>query len=370
MFHFKAKLEELIHQIKPYHKKYERYLPAVFFGLGFLLDIMTLGEIDDFSNILIFTSYLIFSGAFLAFEYQEINEFESNNKVFQFIFDYRNDIFHFFLGALLSAFTLFYFKSSSLATSFLFLIFMMSVLLLNETSFFQKNGIIVRTTMMKLCLLSYFILIIPTALGQAGSMIFAFCMVISLVLSGIAFFWLSKKRDNKEKNLKELLYPHLIVAGIFILLYLAKVLPPVPLSIKYIGIYHDVKKEENSYIVREERQSWKFWQNGDQVFKARPGDKVYVFAKIYSPGGFAGKVYIRWLKDTEDGWVTSDKIPLSITGGRNKGFRGYSYKANYEPGEWQVRIETDNGLEIGRISLEIIPDESTDERKFTLVKVP
>lgn len=36
------KLNQLIEHIKPYHEKYDRYLPAVFFGLGFLLDIFTL----------------------------------------------------------------------------------------------------------------------------------------------------------------------------------------------------------------------------------------------------------------------------------------------------------------------------------------
>lgn len=76
---------------------------------------------------------------------------------------------------------------------------------------------------------------------------------------------------------------------------------------------------------------------------------------------------MRWLKDSEDGWLTSDKIPLTITGGREQGFRGYSFKYNYQPGDWQVRIETENGLEIGRISLEIEEDDNQEERDFRAI---
>lgn len=139
-----------------------------------------------------------------------------------------------------------------------------------------------------------------------------------------------------------------------------RILPPVPLSLKTIAVYHHVgKTTENGvdkYYALTENPRWKFWNYGDQDFKARPGDKVYIATNIFSPAGFNGKVNLKFLTKTSSGFKVSDKIPIEIAGGRKAGFRGYAYKQNYTPGEWQARVETDEGLEIGRISFTIEED--------------
>lgn len=355
-----SRIKPLKEKLLAYHERYQAYLPAIFFAAGFILDILTLGEIDDWSNIIILTTYLVLSIVILSFEYQQINRIESSNKIVLKFFEYRHDIFHFFLGALLSAFTLFYFKSSSLSNSFFFMFFMMGILLFNETEIFQKNGIIVRSTLIMLALISYLILIIPTFVGSTGIVIFAICIVIALLCTGIAFYLMIKQ--GKAKGLYHLVYPHALVALLFVILYGAKILPPVPLSIKYIGIYHEVKKKDGQYIALTQKPSWNFWSHGDQEFKARPGDKVFVFTSIFSPAGFAGKIYIKWFQDINDEWTMTDRIPLSITGGRTEGFRGYAFKANYQPGEWQVRVVTEDDLEIGRINFTITADTTVSAR--------
>lgn len=354
-------LDQIKSKLIDYHQRYEAYLPATFFAGGFVLDIFTLGEIHDLSNIIIFFFYLTLSVFILAYEFEPITfRYRWVNKVLE----YREDIFHFCLGALLSAFTLFYFKSSSLASSFIFMLVMMALLLLNETSLFQKNGILIRSLLFMLALVSYLLLVIPTLIGSSNILIFFLCILLAGALAYLFFHMISKKIKDKRKPLREILFPQFLVLILFVALYMLKILPPVPLSVKYMGIFHELSKSQNEYHVQTENPSWKFWNNGDQVFKARPGDKVYVLAKIFSPAGFSGKVYIRWLKKLPQGWTTSDRIPLKISGGRLAGFRGYTYKSNYSPGQWQVRVETEEELEIGRINLEIIEDPSEDFRVF------
>lgn len=360
----KEKFAPHIESLKRLHDEYESYLPAAFFAFGFILDVLTLGEVDDLSNMIILGVYLILSLFILILEYRGDDPKEFKSVWAERFYKYRDDVFHFLLGALLSAFTLFYFKSGSVANSFLFLVFMVSLLLLNEMELFQKKGIVIRTSLMMLCFISYLIYLVPIIIGKAGPLIFFSCLVLAVLSSIGAFYLLTKYNQKKEENLKRLLIPQVLVAIIFLLLYSFKILPPVPLSLKYIGVFHEVTKGDGEYKTKEIRRWFILGKKTSSTFKAREGDKVYLFTNIFSPGGFEGKVFIHWLYDTGNGFQTSDRIPLSITGGRQEGFRGYAYKSNYTPGDWQVRVETQNGLEIGRINFEIVIDDETDQREF------
>jgi hypothetical protein len=145
----------------------------------------------------------------------------------------------------------------------------------------------------------------------------------------------------------------------FLVFYYVRLIPPVPLSIPFIGVYHAVEKSGDEYRLSHERPIWRVWQHGDQEFLAQPGDRIYVFFRIFSPTRFADQVQMRWFwKDDARGWVLQDSIPIKIVGGRAEGFRGYGFKSNYQPGDWKVQVETTDGREIGRVyfSLETRPE--------------
>jgi hypothetical protein len=48
-----------------------------------------------------------------------------------------------------------------------------------------------------------------------------------------------------------------------------------------------------------------------------------------------------------------DVISFEITGGRDGGFRGYTYKSNVPDGEWNVEVITEEGLVLGVIDFKI-----------------
>jgi hypothetical protein len=153
---------------------------------------------------------------------------------------------------------------------------------------------------------------------------------------------------------KQILLPLGCVLIGFLGFYLARLIPPVPLSIPFIGVYHGVDKAEERYRLTHERRWWRIWHNGDQQFRAQPGDKVYVFFRIFSPARFADQVQMRWFWQPEGrGWTLQDTIPIRIVGGREQGFRGYGVKTNYQPGAWKVQVETADGREIGRVYFDI-----------------
>jgi hypothetical protein len=65
-----------------------------------------------------------------------------------------------------------------------------------------------------------------------------------------------------------------------------------------------------------------------------------------------------------NGWQTTDKIPLRVTGGRVGGYRGHASKGNYTAGDWRVAVETTDGREIGRIPFTIVQSDESGARNF------
>ena len=270
-------------------------------------------------------------------------------------YQYRNAIVHFLMGALLSLYAIFYFKSSSLLVSFGFLGFLVVLLLANELKRVQSLGLAFKFALLSLCFLSFAAYLLPVLAGSIGLTMFLASMLAgSVPLAAAAWRIRSVAPAKFAQARRQILVPLGCVVIGFLGFYLFRLIPPVPLSIPFIGVYHHVERTEAGYRLSHERASWRFWHNGDQKFLAQPGDKVYVFFRVFSPSRFADQVQMRWYwKDPARGWTPHDSIPIRIVGGREQGFRGYGVKSNYQPGEWKVQVETTDGREIGRVYFDL-----------------
>lgn len=348
-----------------FYQRYEHLASPAFFVFGFLLDIFTLGRIDETTNIILFLVYG-FCAVFIFLWELELFSLDTTKTPLKQIHEYRDEIFHFSLGALLSAFTLFYFKSASLATSLVFLVFMFALLLLNELPAIQKKGPLFKGILLQVILFSFLLVYIPLIAGQVGTLIFAVvCLAYLIFLAGGSWFLQRLKVDPLIfKNCW--LYPGVIILTSMIILRTFGLMPPVPLSLEKAGIYHKVEKRYPFYNLYHEKEWWRFWNNSDEYFRAAPGDKIYFFTRVFAPGGFKDQVYLNWQRKVDGDWRTSDRIPFKINGGRSQGFRGYAYKSNYVPGDWRVLVETKGGLEIGRLNFEVeaLPLDKKEERTF------
>ncbi|MEA3194483.1 MAG: hypothetical protein QOD26_2816 [Betaproteobacteria bacterium] len=277
---------------------------------------------------------------------------------------YRIAILSFLLGGLLNLYTIFFFKSSSLLVSAAFLVLLVVLLVLNELNHFKWLGLSFKFALLSLCGLSFCATVVPVFVGQIGLAVFLLSMAIGCVpIIGLA--WSIRKRSPEQlpRVRNQILVPFGLVLVAFLGAYLLKVIPPVPLSIPFIGVYHSVERVKDEYRLSHERPAWRFWHNGDQEFRAQPDDRVFVFFRVFSPTRFADEVRMRWYLRQERGWALQDTIPIKITGGRAEGFRGYGFKSKYQPGEWKVQIETTDEREIGRVyfTLETV---ATSPRSF------
>ena len=64
----------------------------------------------------------------------------------------------------------------------------------------------------------------------------------------------------------------------------------------------------------------------------------------------------RWERFDEptNKWVQVSTIRFPVVGGRDGGYRGFSFQPSVSGGKWRVNVETPQGRLIGRISFDVI----------------
>jgi hypothetical protein len=348
-----------LQRLRLYAARNERRLAVTFFIAGFLFDILTLGRIDSWLTIAQQATYLLLITVVLVqmllSEQRPAPDLAAASRWKRWYLEYRNPAIHFLLGALLSAYTLFFFTSSSLLVSFGFMGVLVLLLVANESARFKALGLPFKFALLGLCYLAFFAYVVPVLVGQTGLVVFLLSMAAGCVPLAAVAYWVAKEQKRK------ILVPLGCVLILFLAFYLFRLIPPVPLSIRYMGVYHGVERTDGGYRLSHERPAWRIWHKGDQWFSAQPGDKVHVYFRIFSPSRFSDQVMMGWYRyeggPKGRGWVLQDTIPIKILGGREEGFRGYGVKTNYQPGKWKVQVETTDGREIGRIyfSVESVP---------------
>lgn len=163
---------------------------------------------------------------------------------------------HFFFGGLLSAYTIFYFKSGSVFVSWAFLGVLCGLLIANETQAFRKRGPVVRFALFALCAASYFGYLVPVLMRSLHPVAFFIAILIAALVQ-VVLATAMIRQDPARRGLvrREVLLPGAVVLSVFGGLYLAGAIPPVPLSLKYVGIFHGLEKREGQYVLFRERPS-------------------------------------------------------------------------------------------------------------------
>lgn len=363
------KTSSLMGRVQEWRKKNELVEIAAFFFIGFIYDVVTLSRIDDTFTMVQQFVYLVVLATLLLLE-QRHPEGTEPPKALAKVWKWREDAIHFFYGSLLSSYTLFFFKSASGLTAFVFLLLMFGLMVANELPIFRQLGPVVRVALFSLCVSMYFSYVVPVIIGKANFWVFLLAQVVAGgVIYGVIHLLRRWNILDQVQALRQIAIPGFGVLAALLLFYVVRVMPPVPLAVTFSGVYHGVKKEGGAYHLSHEAKWWKPWQKGDQDFLARPGDKAYYFFSIFAPKGFDWyTVNVRWYYDHPDkGWTLVSTVPLTIRNkGIERGYRSYAYNSNPKPGDWRVVLETADGHEISRLSFTVEPDTRTEPRQFEI----
>ena len=366
-----AKTGSLMERVQSWRQKNEMVEIAAFFFIGFVYDVLTLSRIDDTLTMVQQFVYLGVLATLLLLE-QKHPEGVEPPKALTKVWRWREDAIHFFYGSLLSSYTLFFFKSASGLTAFVFLLTMFGLMVANELPMFRKLGPLVRVALFSLCVSMYFSYVLPVVIGKANFWIF----LLAQVLAGGAVYGMMRTLLNwhildRVQALKQIALPGFGVLVVALFLFLVRVLPPVPLAVTFSGIYHDVKAvnvgKGREYHLSHDPKWWKFWVKDDRDFLMRQGDVAYYFFSVFAPKDFDQyKVNVRWFFDhPQKGWTQKSSFsPTLRSTGAERGLRYFALTRNLEPGDWYVVLETEDGHEINRQSFTVEKDERTEPRQF------
>jgi hypothetical protein len=342
------------------------WLPIGFFIVGYLFDAMVVERIDtpiQVAQIVVYT--LALAGLILLRTLREHGAWTPGPRA-EKAWKYREFATQFLLGTLLNLYSLFYFKSASLSTSIFFMLFVAGLILANEFARSPKWHAYLELALWFTCVCSLWIAFVPLAFGFVGYGPF----IVALALSSICvwgFRSLVARKIAEPTAARQVARAGSAIVALFLVAYLLRLIPPVPLAVQSMGFYRDVKREGREYALQSCRPRWRFWERGDQTFLARPGDRIIAFASVFAPKGFTDTLMFQWRLHTENGWKDLDRIPITVSGGREEGYRGYTIKSNYQPGDYRVQVETTDGREVGRLSLRVEADSETGPRECVTV---
>ncbi len=338
----------------------------IFFVAGFLFDALTITRIDSTVDLVLQSLYLlVITFLIIRQAYLEAGRWQPRGWVAR-LWSYESEALHFFYGGLLSAYVVLYIKSTSFSRSIIFFVLVVILMIANEMPQVRRLKSLLRLGLFSFCLISYLNYLFPVLIRRMGDWVFILAWAASAALVGLLLKKLagSLHLEPKEAWVRLGWSPALVlilVAG----LYFMKLIPPVPLSMQYAGIFRHVEAQAGQYRLTYRKPPWtRFWQKSEHLFLAREGEQIFFFTRIFGPTRFEHQVFLRWdSKDPHtDRWITSDRIPLPIKGGRDEGYRGYAYKKNYQPGKWRVKVETEDGRVLGEVVFCIEKDTSSEER--------
>jgi hypothetical protein len=366
-------------RIQALRRQHPRAEMALFFAAGFLFDTLAVGRIDEAFTLLQMAAYLAVLATLMLMEERHRAGLFSPPRLLARPWRFAEDAIHFLFGTLLNVFTLFYLKSTSGLLSVLFLCFLGALLVVNEVPRFRKRGPMVRFALLSMCLTTYLALLLPVLLGFLSRWLFVAAVVLSCAALAGLLRALPRGTSDTQSTGQRMAAPAFGMQALLVAAYFAGIIPPVPLSVQYMGIYHEVAIESQAeapegaappgrtYLLKHQRPWWLPWRHGDQDFRAREGDVVHCFARIFAPNGFRDAIFVHWrVRGMNGRWEDQGRARLEISGGRDAGFRADATKKNYRPGRWRVEIETEDGRDLGVIYFTLREDPSTENRTFAV----
>src|SRR3989338_1702656 len=347
--------------IKAFFRKYERHASWIAFIAGFTSDNLMLRRIDLLVDQLLLFSYLLVAGAGIIL-YNKLDSSKPRSRFTNWI----PFFIQFAFGALFSGFFVFYSRSASLVASWPFVLFLLTMLFGNEHLRHHYSRLTLQLSIYFIVAFSFSIFMVPTLTHSMGPVIFVISGLVSLLIIRVMMRILrAVAPDNYMKGRAFSIFWIIVIYATFNILYFKNIIPPIPLSLKDIGIYHNIEKSpDGNYTLTYEHRPWYDLKNRfTHTFHYEKGESVYAYSAIFAPTKLNTVVLHKWsyFDETRKVWVETNSVAFPIVGGADGGYRGYTIKTNIQPGKWRVDVTTARDQLLGRIQFTVASAEKAPE---------
>ncbi|TRX57611.1 DUF2914 domain-containing protein [Fulvivirga sp. M361] len=349
-------------QLRRFTRRHEKYAPILFFIGGFIFDSFTLGRIDRLYDLVVLCLHMT-SLTVTIYLYNLAGDDKWKNSIVERYEEYFPLAIQFFFGGLSSAYVIYFSRSVSLSKTASFFIILVALFLANEFLKKRISNKYLQFGVYFFVSFTFFTFMIPVFTKEMNTGVFIFSGLTSLVFTLILIAIIYRLSPGARAEIRIVKLTGIIfsIYALINVFYFLKLIPPVPLALDKGIVAHTIKLENDHYVVSYERDHWYvFWRKHRLKFIHTPNEKVYIFSSIFAPTDIKKMIFHRWkwYNDDTDNWETIEDIGYEITGGRDNGYRGYTYKNNVKEGIWKVEVLTKEELVLGVIDFEIIISSS------------
>lgn len=333
------------------------YFPAIAFFAGFLWDALTLGRYVRATDLLILSAYLLAASIIVVLLGRHGQMFEPGASE---VLDWRKRapylLLQFLFGSLLSALFILYFRSASHLLAVVWSLVLAGLLVANEFLENRYRRLTLSWSLLGLCTILLLNFCLPFLIGSLHAIWF----YMSTFAGAGLIHYLHKKSGQAGRILFVWL-----TAAILSIAYLLDAIPPVPLVKRDMAVGTQLQKLDSGYSLAVEQAPWWMpWKLASHELHIASGEPVYCVSSVFAPSGLHTRLYHKWqYKDPKRGWQTASRIGFALAGGREHGFRGYTYKQNMAAGDWRVAVETEDGRTVAVYYFSVVtPAETMPER--------
>lgn len=343
--------------LRNFVRKHSKYAPILFFIGGFIFDTLTLGRIDRTYDLTVLCLHMT-SLSITLYLYNLVDDGKWKNTFLERYEEYLPLAIQFFFGGLSSAYVIYFSRSVSLSKSASFFIILVLLLIANEFLKKRISNKYLQFGVYYFISFTFFTFMIPVFLKELNTTVFLISGAVSLVSTLILLIFIYSKSPSTRKEIKlgKMITIILTLYGIINLFYFLRLIPPVPLALDKGIVAHEIVLNNGNYeVTYETEKSFVFWRKHNLNYSYSPDQRVYIFSSIFAPTDLKKSIFHRWRRynnKTEE-WENVEDIGYDITGGRDGGFRGYTYKTNVTPGEWEVQVLTEEEQILGVIGFNI-----------------
>jgi hypothetical protein len=353
-------------------------MPPVFFFSGVGYDTLTLTRIDRLQDNLLLLIYLLLLGVLIVLtgrlgiepapEREQLAALSPFVRWVLRVRPYYPMAVQFLLGGLFSAYAIFYSRSATLTSTAIFFVLLVVLLVGNEFLRNRLSSLRLLVSLYAMVCFAFFTFFLPVMTGYMNAAIFLVgaALSVGVTLRVVQLIY----RRNPDRSQKEAVLvggPAIALIALLVGFYFLNWIPPVPLSMKFGGMYREVQKQDDRFALSFDREWYQIWKRSQSPFPA--DEPIYCFTAVFAPVALNTTVYHHWYFRTNSNkpFTHADKIPIKIAGGREGGYRAYTFKQRLDPGDWRVDVETEDGRVVGQVSVEVAEREETGATARTLL---